>query len=778
MDSTLSNDIFVNRIRPLDDILSLFRGHPFKEKQYAFCDFDDTILAIEKKDIAVSSKVINPPALATSIYGFDIDTVKEILDSSPEEYSIFQSIIYRLWHAHSAQEETQSRKWKFRLQLFIDTHIDLCIYIVKNNACLNYLLKSPIENKDRIGIAAKDYYYPHPDRFRFCGNLPDFIPLIDVGNIWYDVRPKEDSIVSALIHFFACKTQHHKCQVRNFVSIIYDYYLQYPVIIDLVRKYLLITMLGNYDSAKFRPCFQKRMEIVLSFNEVSNDSLFIWMFEHESLVYCATKEFYMYSVELNYTLDKYLSMTSDWVAVKNATRDSLDCVRGILSRYELGSTQRYELIEKELKLMHQESLVYITKLKKAPFLDIIIAEFNKYHEKKIIVKASTDTQSSESKLDDETRDTINNVCKYLKVVRPDSDKYIELRWLKIFGISEKGLSLIRDLYYGYEKLDIADNAIIKRIDEIYKSNSQDFHIIKTYFKALKEEFSYKRYKLSSDHAQRQVDALRARHIIHPWESFPEEIDIFYFCKNCKRWAHPIVDGNNTKSLTNIYAIGCEKTLCDIELDTIYCGKQTSSLAIKKLRDNGDYQKEELDDEKSARTIRKHKDTKLCTDTPLTPVSMIGWIQELDGKLYALCEVCGCLIAFDPTKFNPRGFTCNRHNEDIFTEANQISSINHPKSDDVSIARTKSGLVENSDCASCAYCGITESRCKEVQNQPLSKIRVIESNLTTSEIYLCSIDYRSCSRLFDDGNLPQKKDIMNSISQYKRKFYSKKAISMY
>ncbi|KKL72763.1 hypothetical protein LCGC14_2081670, partial [marine sediment metagenome] len=521
-----------------------------KKLQYVFCPFKHTLKNINCIGITNDKKFKTILEKSNIFYGFPENVLKILIHSyenqqqlKEQTFHLLHSIIFRLYHCHKLMEKyqrQQQQKIVFWIQLFIDIHLDLCIYMNKYNIYNDEELLEIDKNRNDLIKSVLDQYEPHDWRVSHSGNLPDLTPCIDMGNIWYDVRPKPriENITCALIHIIACKTQSHKCQLRNFMRILQGYFQKYPEMIEIFRMLIEISMLGNYLHAGYRPCFEIRLEIRKSFQErniLNNNYFFLWMMENEQLVYYATKEMYVFMVESQYILDVIMKETSYWDEIKKSIIKAMDMSRTAICTLNCFSWEKQysftEILDKDLKQIHQHDMLpHISKLKKAIYLDMMVQEMTKYHEKYIINKNSTAIQSSEMLLsayfinDD---DDIDGTEEYMQILSDmqfviDSrctDKetnQIELKWLKCFKISEKGFEEIRLLLFDYECKDIADNAINRRLDRIYKNSKYDFHMIHVFFKLIQEKKSFGNFKLSYDYAKNQIFALRSKYSILPW----------------------------------------------------------------------------------------------------------------------------------------------------------------------------------------------------------------------------------------------------------------------
>ena len=765
--------------------LLLLRGQyintsKWNKLKFILCDFDETIKCIADKQIKIQTSMINWQE--RDVYGFNKETVLDIVmkgeDEIAKNYTAFIALLYRLTLAHRQMKKAQMRKDKattFRFQLYIDMHIDIANYIETNSVftddnLLDEQISSPVKN-----------LYPDEARISYCGELPDITACIDAGNLWYDVRSKDKSMVACIVHLIICKIQNQKCQIRNFVSILYEYYKQYPCILSLFKSFLEVSMLGNYPHCTFRPEFRKRMKIRSSFHgsNISDHQMILWMHENEHTVYYCTKEYYMYAVDQQYILESILLETKNWIQVKEYIIKATEITRILLSQFEdltehdAKGKDLFQVIESEVSSIHKKGLKYISKLRKSHFIPVILNVMKKHHEHKIINQKSTKDQKSENYLSKEVLESIDFVSKSSR----NKEGTVELSWLKCLGISEGGYNMIRNLYFKYETNRIADNAITRYISQIHSNRKEDFHLIRVYLSYLQSNRRIKSFKLSADYYKNQLEALREKYCIPPWEQLPEEADLYYYCEVCQKWASPVVEYGPKKLYTNIYARGTMNSLYDMENDQMYCEKQITSNVIKKYMESGDYEdREDMDNKKKARAIRKHKETSGWHNTPLKAVHMLGRCQEVNQKLWALCEVCAQIIQFEGVRFGKQGFTCGMHRKDM-TEPLSSKQNEQMKDRECPLfkARCEFEVILKRRPERCVYCDLDQESVKDGL-VPIRLIKEDKGKYLFELEYLCSTDYNHVFQLFENNATPTRATVISTISKTKEHWlYSKHKI---
>lgn len=123
----------------------------------------------------------------------------------------------------------------YNMQLFADTHLDICLYCDVMSCHNDHFLTKPIESfvlrtqfgemldesrdqhaareimSDCVKFSPLERCYPHPLRAVAAGEMIDMTCAIQQSNVWTAVRPELSSRTSSFIHVFMGKALNHKC---------------------------------------------------------------------------------------------------------------------------------------------------------------------------------------------------------------------------------------------------------------------------------------------------------------------------------------------------------------------------------------------------------------------------------------------------------------------------------------------------------------------------------------------------------------------------------------
>ncbi len=688
---------------------------------YVFCPFKTTLKAVRKKTSSFFMAMYSRLRYSHEMHSFNWDILNAVLKDVQEnvddaafkktEYKILLAVLYRIEFATKLMGVGKDRRYDYWLQLFVDTHIDLCIAMHTTGFFDDASIECADLNPNSIAESVLEQNFPYDTRCAHAGDLPDLSVCVQFASVWFQMRakPKADNIAEALVHLVACKTQTHKCQVRNFASIAYAYASQFPQIMTLLRALITVSMLGNYPHARRHPDFASRLHMTYSTRpEVTTDrELFLWIAENEHLAYAIVKEYYRYLVAQRPAFEAVLGETTHWNTVRDYICDAMDRARSMLSMAvgsgtlcgkpygqqrpghvghgppdpkapRIGGDSKLHAecmrtIAADMKTLHEYSeLPLITKLRKGTFTSIIVpnmSTFFTHHvlddhavrpQTSLISLAAIDGKEVAAEIVRAMREVIEK-----RVARHDSREPIEMRWLAYFGVTPEGVAAIRALCYDYETKDIADNSIARRISAIYEHSPRDFFVIHTFFKIVVDWRATAKFRLPLCYAEAQAAVLRAKTFTPPWKALPPRSDVFYWCPSCMRWLSDAVDITDADTRDNMYSINFNHTLYSYDTDQIYCDRQKVSVNTRKQVESGKYDDPTtyVEDAREARRVRHYLGTPACCSAPAIPVHMLGVCQRLGGKLWALCECCASITQWEGAKFGPTGFTCGFHAPD-------------------------------------------------------------------------------------------------------------------
>ncbi len=739
--------------------------------KYVFCEFRETIEAVKSGKFDLSNTRYFTGVGDMLSLGFDTKKLIELNWQHCNELGVVRALIYKLLVLDYCMKKKTAKgdlKTAFQLQLFMDYHLDLSVSIKYNSIYTNEKLLIPENNPIDPSRSVLSDFYPSVASVAYCGELPDITPLVDMGNIWYEIRPKKTTILTTIMHLLVCKMQSHKCMTRNTSDIVAKYFKQFPVIEKIYRMLIEVSLMGNYPFSKFRPCYSARMSIrnFISYSQTSAEDMINWIMEYHFLVRVISIEFYIYQSQWQYVIDLMLNAYTKWELTKSAVMQCVDTVRSILSR-KYNEEGVIKECEQYADGIHKKKLIkYFFKLYKMGFVDKMFAECNKYFENHVIDKKLPDYISSEEVLTENTLEMLDIIIRKINL---REDGKLEFVWLEKCGMSKEGEDKERTLYYAYQTGELADHPIQKRIGDIFRNNNKDFHVFRVMMKKLvySRQFSYSFMPKKS--VERQITALRNKHFMMPWEELPEMYYIRYFCPVCLKWAHPIVSDNKPYTYINIYEKAFDMALYDLETGKLFCGKCTLHPNSKKIKNILTSEKDKVLDQKMIKIQRKMKETGINGEVPLVAVNMLGRIQKVNKKSWALCEACANIAQYHPKNLSELGFTCGMHGIERDEKTIEIPEDKIISDEDASkkklespidVARKSVGLKSIYEEKKCHYCGSLGKRDKKLIT--LKTINDDPESISIKDITLCYYDYKCAADLFQGNREPLYHHVISRI----------------
>lgn len=235
-------------------------------------------------------------------------------------YQLYTTVLWRLVKAHRLQSvllemvQTADRTVfhvpyarhtlklvEHRVQLFIDTHLDLYAWALGDGVWTDadwyvgpgghqLALRENGDAYAQTGLLPDHMdadrespivrFFPHCRAVHPCEDeLPEITTTIPHGNITHDlnVKPSHPTLLQAWLHFVACKLFPHRCLTRNNATIILRYvkgskpkdgkppFVGYSSLKEFILLVLRCGLLGNWKFAGTRASFAERITIEYTF---------------------------------------------------------------------------------------------------------------------------------------------------------------------------------------------------------------------------------------------------------------------------------------------------------------------------------------------------------------------------------------------------------------------------------------------------------------------------------------------------------------------------------
>lgn len=476
---------------------------------------------------------------------------------------------------------------RYNFLLFRDTHLGLLTIMIKKQIFKDI-------NIVYNGILRSNY----PSSFNICcvEELPDLSFLLPLMNLWYDKGTKREVAeeeIDALRHIFSLKPMNQICMVRNISVMIKDFNQKYPIVLELFKLTMKCVLLGNLPYAKNPLDFMARIHFNSMFDNNFNSNIFPssqdsrsinekilgWINRCKYFTIFIIRELLFYTCEQN-VLDNILSRNTKWNAFKELSRYGNGDVRKELSiqchqkgspeinwnNIEYRTTTSKNSIERKtgiLKGYHTQTLEYADKLFKAEFEKILPKKMRAiepllnlntlyYWVNHDDCKYQTSFLPDNSPLFQGKKKMDRNYSKdkfYLNFeefhflcwyIVNQQKPILDVKWLQLLNISDKGLFTIKNWILSYYEFSIADNSFKRYALNLYRKNPIDYLILKSFIKTI-DHYKNNKFYLPYEDTLYQFDAIRKTLRLEEWESTPPKAGYCLLCLGCHRWANKITE---------------------------------------------------------------------------------------------------------------------------------------------------------------------------------------------------------------------------------------------
>ena len=668
------------------------------------------------------------------------------------------------------------QNYEFQLQLFIDTHLDLLVAADIRGICNDDAICEPMSvgvamsaeslasNMPVHDILRRSIFvraYPHPLRAPSALELPDMTNSILSSDLWTKASDNTRSNVSELIHNFQSKTQNHRCAGRNIAKMVCEMWGYNPPTLSFVTNILELHSLGNYPGVVYRPGIRARKATrrAYSLDKLQSEPWCAWchyadvyqcpmsgcenknmkermkhhkshicpMCKHfekiESKLIAAVREFFVFTVRVNYVVDYMMRVDSEWTAYTNVvglaaneSRSFIEKMYGSatpLTATQLVSIQAEQIQAIELVLQCNKSMQRLRK--DYMFAELMLRMCNHAHTF-VVCPTWSGSQRPEDFLlaplernnnpyEDERLHRLN-AC-FASLAHLDNRRWCDvfsleyvdavaqvmlfhagdvvIPLLHMLGVSPEAHEAVTTLYTNSEWRNMPDNSFKSACIELYNLFPVDFHVIHYLLIRIVHYDQFKIMTLDERSAIAQVKALRRRHCLMPQQPLPQSVERLYFCDGEWRVYGDIVEplteelvqkavddcGGDALAVTNApFGTGPKGALYSNVTKKLHCTRPPSSSITKKLARDGflvegeffgeSEKKATKVDKKTAKSIRVAQRSQRDCSKPLRFVSMIGKLVRIGSRLYTLCTVCASPFVVTSNNLSSDGFVCGRH----------------------------------------------------------------------------------------------------------------------
>jgi hypothetical protein len=570
----------------------------------------------------------------------------EEFDLTPETtYS--KTVLIRLYELlkYTELEHTKTLAW-----MIIDQHLLFIYALKKTNDMEANMIKGT---------------FPVWNRCAWYGQLPDLShQLLTQAGIFRTRYIPDDGMLSALVRFFLCKTQIHKCQGRNLSDMLLKSAHTYPQLATLMIETVYYILLGNYPRTKVVPGIKERVHVTTYFTYLVSQEYpqqFQWIKDHGKLVYFAARIYMLWNLEKVPTLHRLLLSQMNFYPFTKILDEAMDAARQAyfyegMSLYEIS---RGELDDNKglLQTYHVEINKLFIKLRKWSPLEKFSADILSVSdklwmgEKEGLQHFIDKLKSCQGKA---PKDYPATLKRYLKInpnmreielfkITPDHRACIysladvaaenvhgwfHPEFLLQLGCSYPFVNDLLEHFKQYDALDVSDNSLPKGIETFYHQYPREFIIANEFLQRIMFVQEIRIELLPRHVLEAQYSRLRNRYELMDTEPLPEHTHMLYYCRECQSIYSPILDPT-LLSCQRSAAIGLQAghngALNDLQRGIIIC--------------------------------RNYYKNPGC-NRALEKFDLLGKTVSTKTKRLQMCSNCASITIYDLLRMQTNGIACN------------------------------------------------------------------------------------------------------------------------
>ena len=487
----------------------------------------------------------------------------------------------------------------YLLQLFIDQHLALLEQVSRDAAGvlpkLRELMPDPFDWRGR-------------ERYACAAQLPDFGTAPLHADLWSAQEPDgKHCVFVAMVHMLFSKPQVHRCFSRSFVSMLIERAVLYPALWDLFEHAVLITLLGNYEHARYRPplavrvvlyrlfvaCRLPRGVIAASDGSLLDDAAVAdWIRTREPFAYLVAKEMFAHVCEGS-AIEPMMIERARWLEVRANTLAAADALRRTAFGDGLWSSSspralldRLARPEDTSVLMyaHEATKKLMTRLEPTDsFLEVLLRLIDDKH-------AADRMQPSETFLrtrvaaplgGEERVRAIYTIAYAMRARRARRRRggtrchaLSDTAFMKAAGLSEHALYWVRHMDVVYRTATVVNYALRESVAAI-SGDLVSFHILHLLLHLVFVAEHRRVVSLSQEAADSQAAAVRRKELCTPQVRSARALRETMFCNACERIAAAVVSHVHLSTEVDTCARGAEEAVYDISRGDLLCGRRVT-----------------------------------------------------------------------------------------------------------------------------------------------------------------------------------------------------------
>lgn len=492
------------------------------------------------------------------------------------------------------------------------------------------------------------------------------------------------------------KAKNVVCSFRNWQQIIGADCRHCPGLYEMQVQVLRASLMRAYPGVNCCPTPASAVVLQKMFrvNSRDPDAMLRWMDANPRIVWFAWKEFIEFALQFNPALHSMLAALPGWTRVAASVTRALDMACDLFNRTGTYAGWTEERVGFDCNAMlkrfyDSEQVVHSLKVKKENFVDLLLKRLNQHFTNK---HKAGDQRFLDT--DVVPLETARKMDRYIARLAPDEP--LRPCDLYIWSVGHATIDRIFAQRELYERSPMPDNAIRNRLAQLVDVCPRDFHLLHLFVNKLVAHRLVSFAPLSRQTADRQMQALRRKYSLMPWQQPSRALLESFFCDQCVRPHFPVVKPPWTgfKNANEIPSYGHREVCYYWSTGTIRCTKSVVAQAgaagsgtkgLSKLGYTGGNAKEQpsatgsskrtpaalarsaaLKKARAAQERRLESYRDPADAHSLTPVCFVGAIVTIKKQRYVACEQCFSVCHYSIDCFSGVHISCGHHREDALS----------------------------------------------------------------------------------------------------------------
>lgn len=556
----------------------------------------------------------------------------------------------------------------------------------------HYYESNPPEKTTDSQVDELEGLRPDVDRMFHEGHLPNLITYIPYCNYWKQSKKRKNwTFIEALIWLIS-KAIPWRCNVRAIRNTFTkDCFIPYPNIYEVIVSMFTCSLLGAYRHAKIAPRFGCRLAIYkyMILQPLTRDDMIGWFQreENQMILQNIIREFIVFATAQIPALRESMIERHRWNQVEERTYTGMDEFRKHIDKmFSSGSIHWFQNVRSVLSDFDTYHLrFHESKPNPRLFIEKMAEQCTSFDDEVYCNPEYRKIEFTEQEVNC-LRELIKRVPKdkiplFLlakqrpKLMKsalrrdPQSDPNDPKSWEEIYvnvnynpfqTDQEKLNKLVELMYNFYANHDSKPFAEFLKELTVY-----EYQKISNFFYILREQQTVRCRILPMHYYKYQLEALCKKHHVRCPAELPAKAGMYYYSLYCGFKGFIVHPEGSKQKTSKLHASGSTETMYSFDKGHVFCFHKVNKSKRRKANPRkrtsiemfSGVQEENF--RKLSKDSRRQKAHNLCSNIPLTEISLIGFALECQEGLLTLCCNCANPAVFGINKFEDDKFVCTR-----------------------------------------------------------------------------------------------------------------------